>query len=55
MYLFCMYEEMLDAAFRICGSLESICCIGDGDTGPAVAVLGFQVSGENRSGLGFRV
>ncbi|CAE7355058.1 Dml [Symbiodinium natans] len=32
------YQEMLDAAFRICGSLESICCIGDGDTGYGNAV-----------------
>ncbi|CAK8991727.1 unnamed protein product [Durusdinium trenchii] len=32
------YQEMLDAAFRICGSLEQICCIGDGDTGYGNAV-----------------
>ncbi|CAE7724933.1 unnamed protein product [Symbiodinium sp. CCMP2592] len=29
------YQEMLEAAFCICGSLERICCIADGDTGLA--------------------
>jgi len=32
------YHEMLESAFRICGSLEGICCIGDGDTGYGNAV-----------------
>lgn len=27
------FQEMVDAAFNICGSLEKINCIGDGDTG----------------------
>jgi len=27
------FQEMVDAAFSICGSLEKISCIGDGDTG----------------------
>lgn len=32
------YQEMLESAFRICGSLQEICCIGDGDTGYGNAV-----------------
>eukprot|EP00439_Symbiodinium_sp_Y106_P011609 s501_g1.t1 len=32
------YQEMLEAAFCICGSLERICCIADGDTGYGNAV-----------------
>jgi len=32
------YQEMLDTAFQICGSLQKICCIGDGDTGYGNAV-----------------
>eukprot|EP00931_Biecheleriopsis_adriatica_P042967 TRINITY_DN24528_c0_g1_i2.p1 TRINITY_DN24528_c0_g1~~TRINITY_DN24528_c0_g1_i2.p1 ORF type:complete len:329 (+),score=77.48 TRINITY_DN24528_c0_g1_i2:135-1121(+) len=32
------YQEMLDTAFQICGSLRRICCIGDGDTGYGNAV-----------------
>ncbi|CAE8706670.1 unnamed protein product, partial [Polarella glacialis] len=32
------YQEMVDTAFHICGSLQRICCIGDGDTGYGNAV-----------------
>mmetsp|Transcript_20227 Transcript_20227/g.47208 ORF Transcript_20227/g.47208 Transcript_20227/m.47208 type:complete len:355 (-) Transcript_20227:153-1217(-) len=32
------YQEMLDSAFGICSSLQSICCIADGDTGYGNAV-----------------
>ncbi|CAJ1434577.1 unnamed protein product [Effrenium voratum] len=32
------YQEMLDSAFQICGALDRICCIGDGDTGYGNAV-----------------
>lgn len=31
-------QEMLDSAFQICGALDRICCIGDGDTGYGNAV-----------------
>eukprot|EP00933_Yihiella_yeosuensis_P034654 TRINITY_DN28138_c0_g1_i1.p1 TRINITY_DN28138_c0_g1~~TRINITY_DN28138_c0_g1_i1.p1 ORF type:complete len:373 (+),score=65.71 TRINITY_DN28138_c0_g1_i1:47-1120(+) len=32
------YQEMLETAFQICGSLKHTCCIGDGDTGYGNAV-----------------